>query len=545
MITPYFLYPRRVLFCSILSALAILCSFNLHAQNIKHWDKTFGGNNYEELHSLQQTSDGGYILGGYSESDASGDKTQNAKGGKDYWVIKLDAGGNLIWEKTIGGAGDDYLYAVKQTSDGGYILGGSSDSGIGGDKTEASRGTHDYWVVKLDASGNKLWDKTFGGTSTDVLLTLQQTSDGGYILGGGSESGIGGNKTQSSRGANDLWIIKIDPSGNKVWDKSFGGSGVDYFSGLQQTSDGGFILGSTSNSGAGGDKSQSYHGLQGNSDYWVVKLNATGTKVWDRRFGGTGVETLNSIRQTSDGGYILGGDSESGISGDKTEGSRGIVDFWVVKLSSSGSILWEKTLGGNLADQLYSLQQTSDGGYILGGASDSDAGLDKSQPNKGDMDFWLVKINWIGTKTWDKTFGGNSHDRLFALQQTTDSGFIFGGFSGSGISGDKSQPSKGVWDYWVIKTGLNPNGIKEDSNSDISVFPNPNNGKFNLQLSNLASSTGAITVADLLGRVVLQQEFQTTSKQLIKELIIPSAKGMYFLKVKAGNQTSTKKIIVN
>jgi hypothetical protein len=538
-------FTKRLIYLSIFSTLIFLTSLNAEAQTVKQWDRTFGGNNFEELCALQQTSDGGYILGGSSDSDAGGDKSQDAKGKNDYWVIKLDGGGNLIWEKTIGGVGDDYLYTLQQTLDGGYILGGASESGIGGDKTGASKGTFDFWVVKLDASGNKVWDKTFGGSASDDLSALQQTTDGGYILGGTSESGIGGDKTQASRGATDFWIIKLDGSGNKVWDKTFGGAASDDLSALQQTSDGGFILGGSSRSDTGGDKSQPSHGNVSHPDYWVVKVDASGTKVWDKTYGGAEPEFLNSIQQTSNGGYILGGNSESGISGDKTENSKGIVDFWVVRISTTGSVLWDKTIGGNLVDQLYSVRQTSDGGFILGGASDSGVGQDKSQPSKGDMDYWLVKLNLAGTKVWDKTFGGHTHDILFSLQQTSDSGFILGGLSASTISGDKTQALRGSWDYWVIKTGANATGLFEETfNAGLSVFPNPNNGKFTIQLKELTSPTAEVTITDLPGRTILHKKIKFSDNQRIVEVSIPDAKGMFLLHVKTGNQTATRKIIV-
>ncbi len=339
----------------------ILLTATVHAQEIE-WQNTIGGNNTDQLYSIQQTSDGGYILGGVSISDISGDKTENSQGDYDYWVVKLDSTGNIQWQNTIGGSGYDQLYSIQQTSDGGYILGGYSNSGISGDKTESSQGDYDYWVVKLDAIGNIQWQTTIGGNDADWLYSVQQTTDGGYILGGYSLSDISGDKTEGTQGGNDYWVVKLDASGNIQWQNTIGGNNDDNLTSIQQTTDGGYILGGYSYSDISGDKTEN---SQGSDDYWVVKLNASGNIQWQNTIGGSGYDQLYSIQQTSDGGYILGGYSESNISGDKTENSQGFDDYWVVKLDTTGNIQWQNTIGGSNFDYLTSVQKTSDGGYII------------------------------------------------------------------------------------------------------------------------------------------------------------------------------------
>jgi hypothetical protein len=441
----------------------------LDANGSKEWDRTFGGNRVNRLSSLQQTSDGGYILGGESSSPVSGDKTEASRGGFDYWVVKLNASGEREWDRTFGGGRNDNLTSLQETSDGGYILGGHSTSPISGDKTEATESNDDYWLVKLDAAGTKEWDKAFGGSGFNVLYSLQQTSDGGYILGGTSSSDISGDKTEASRGGADYWVMKLDAVGTKQWDRTFGGSDYDELQSLQQTSDGGYILGGSSGSPASGDKTQA---LEGEQDYWVVKLSGdvppppSLAKQWDRTYGGSGYDELRSVQQTSDGGYILGGYSTSPVSGDKTEINKGFCveeecsnDYWVLKLNAAGEKEWDRTFGGNGYDELLSLQQTSDGGYILGGWSDSGISGDKSEANEGGDDYWVVKLNAAGAKEWDRTFGGGRSDDLTSLQQTSDGGYILGGWSDSGISGDITQASRGGIDYWVVK--LSEGGEKE------------------------------------------------------------------------------------
>ncbi len=202
----------------------------------KQWDFRFGGTGDEQMRAVVQTSDGGYIMGGYSASGISGDKTQASWGSNDFWVVKVDASGVKQWDARFGGTGGDDISSIQQTIDGGYILGGSSGSGISGDKTQSSRGSTDYWVVKITSSGVKQWDARFGGSSGETLSSIQQTTDGGYILGGYSMSGVSGDKTQAAwGGTHDFWVVKINVSGVKQWDVRYGGDGNDFLYSLQQT----------------------------------------------------------------------------------------------------------------------------------------------------------------------------------------------------------------------------------------------------------------------------------------------------------------------
>ncbi len=381
--TTYFLLRIFISCCGLLP-------FGLGAQNPApciEWQNTIGGSDFDYLNSLQQTLDGGYILGGYSISNISGDKTENSLGGKDYWVVKLDAAGNIEWQNTIGGSDWDELCSLQQTSDGGYILGGYSKSNISGDKMENSLGL-DYWVVKLDAAGNIQWQNTIRGNASDWFSSLQQTSDGGYILGGISLSSISGDKTENSLGL-DIWVVKLDAAGNIQWQNTIGGGEWDYLRSLQQTSDGGYILGGNSPSNISGDKTEN---SLGGEDYWVLKLDAAGNIQWQNTIGSSGKDYLYTIKQILDGGYILGGHSASNISGDKTENGIGGADYWVLKLDAAGNIQWQNTIGGIGYDELYSLQQTLDGGYILGGWSKSNISGDKTENSLGGDDYWVVKL---------------------------------------------------------------------------------------------------------------------------------------------------------
>jgi predicted secreted protein len=312
------------------------------------WEKTFGGSDEDWGFSVQQTKDGGYILLGETESFGAG--------GADFWLIKTDARGNKQWEKTFGGSEDDGAAgwlpdwgwgSVQQTKDGGFILLGTTLSFGAGDA--------DFWLIKTDANGNKEWERTFGGSSFDWGLSVQQTKDGGFILLGYT----------SSFGARliDFWLIKTDARGKKQWDKTLGGRVDDYGSSVQQTKDGGYIL-----LGWTASFSEAY-------DFLLIKTDASGEKQWERTFGGSGFNRGVSVQQTSDGGYILLGYTSSF--------GAGGADFWLIKTDANGNKLWDKTFGGSKGDGGRSVQQTSDGGYILLGYTYSFGA--------GDADFWLIK----------------------------------------------------------------------------------------------------------------------------------------------------------
>lgn len=351
------------------------------------------------------------------------------------------------WDKRYGGILVDYIMSSIPTSDGGYLLGGESYSGIGGDKSQdnwdTSYNTVDYWVVKIDQSGNKQWEKRFGGYSDDgTLFSLVQTADGGYLLCGTSGSGIGGDKTQNSQGGDDYWIVKIDSAGNKQWDKRYGGLGGDYVYAALITSDGGYIFGGQTYSPQSGDVSQPARGYV---DYWVIKTDSVGNKQWDARFGGSRENFLSALIQTNDGGYLLGGDSNSDSSGDKTQNAYNSEDYtyWIVKIDSVGNKLWDKIYGSNSADYFVTLTKTSDGNFLLGGYSYGTIGYDKTSPNCSPngitLDCWIVKIDSAGNKLWDKDYGGSADDALISLVTTKDGGFLLTSASSSPASCQKSE----------------------------------------------------------------------------------------------------------
>jgi len=318
------------------------------------WEKTFGSSAQDSGFSVQQTSDGGYIVVG-----RRGFIERGAEAGKgEVWLIKTDSDGNELWDKTFTSLShDDFGYSVQQASGGGYII-------VGVTYSHGVRKS-DVWLIRTDSDGNELWNKTFGGSGGDCGKSVQQTSDGGYI--------IVGETTSYGAGKSNAWLIRTDPDGNELWDKTFGCSAEDCGESVQQTSDGGYIIvGVTRSYGAG------------KSDVWLIKTDSNGNELWNKTFGGTGHDVGYSMRQASDGGYI--------IVGETTSYAVREFDVWLIKTDSNGNELWNKTFGGPESDSAFSVQQTLGGGYVVAGVTYS--------YGAGNGDVWLIKMDSDGNAFW-------------------------------------------------------------------------------------------------------------------------------------------------
>jgi hypothetical protein len=304
---------------------------------------------------------------------------------------------NIQWQKALGGSLEDVGGPIQQTSDGGFIVAGFADSNDG--DASGNHGLADLWVVKLNNTGTIEWQKSLGGSSRDgagsIHMTndgggsIQQTNDGGYIVAGTSYSNDG--DVSGNHGEADAWVVKLSSIGTIEWQKSLGGSGYDGSNFIQQTNDGGYILAAKSLSNDG-----DVSGNHGQLDSWVVKLSNIGAIEWQKSLGGSGDDVGSSIQRTNDGGYIVTGTSNSN-DGD-VSGNHGGLDYWIVKLTSVGVIEWQKSLGGSASEQSFSIDLTNDGGYILSGFSESNDG--DVSGNHGYIDYWVVKLNNIGTIEW-------------------------------------------------------------------------------------------------------------------------------------------------
>lgn len=475
---------------------------------IKVWDRKFGGSNFDIFSTFKQTSDGGYILFGYTESSLSGEVSQSPRGAADYWMVKTDSDGNKKWDRRFGGAEIDRGIEMEQTLDNGFIFGGYSLSDTSIDKSALRKGYIDFWVIRTDSNGTKLWDKCYGGLSLAgfELRDLIQTSDGGFILGGATADGVGGDCTyanwDTSLNSKDFWIIKIDAFGNKLWDRKFGGTNNDEFGEVVECQNGGFLIGGTSWSDADGDKSQPSQGI---SDAWIVKTDMNGNKLWDKRFGGSQWETLYSLKSTTDGGFLLGVESSSPISGDKTIPSNGNEDFWIVKIDSLGTKIWDNGYGGSGKEELISIATDGFGNIYISGDSYSQASGDKSENNLGVEQSWIVKTDSTGILLWEKTIGTPGHDEQAKILISEDGCITVGNCSDANIGGLNSHPSRGMWDFWMVKlcdsTAVTALPDWNITDIGLNVYPNPSHEFLTVLLDSFKNNL-MLQIVDVMGRTV-------------------------------------------
>jgi hypothetical protein len=351
------------------------------------WYQTFGDANDETGEIVRQTGDGGYIIAG--ETDSFG------AGGNDLWLIKTDDKGQLVWNKAFGGEGEESGLELVVLNDGYLVAGYTSSFGSGG---------QDAWVLRVDGQGTLLWDKTFGGAANDSISSLVAAPGGGFVLAGFTLS--------SGSGNSDGWLFKIDEAGGQVWNLTFGGTGFDFFSAVNTTADGGYVVtGSTDSFGNEGD-------------IWLVKTDAGGAMQWQKRYRGQGEDFGLYSAQTADRGYFIAGTGHS-VEGDS--------DYWLIKTDAAGATSWSRTYGGSNDDVLEDAVITRDGGVLL---------LGRTYTADSTTDVWLMKINGAGDKVWDEMVGGAGNDTGLSILEVAD-GYVF--------TGSTSSYGAGMNDVWLVK----------------------------------------------------------------------------------------------
>ena len=395
----------------------------------EEWNRTFGGIYDDNLRSVQQTSDNGYILAGAINS-------LNPNGQPKYlvngWVIKVDVNGNEQWNKTF----KDFssILFVSHFHDGSYIsVGRKSSSTV---------------LVKNDVNGNQLWKKSiFDYPQSIGYQSIQQTSDGGYIFAG---------KSYVARGT-DAMLLKTNSHGIRQWSKTFGLDGFSTTSSVRETPDGGYIL-------------TGYIWWNENPrprEVWLLKADSNGTEQWNMTFGGAGQDFVNSVQNTLDGGYILVGRT----------GSYRTSDAWLLKTDANGNEQWNKTFGLDGFDCVYSVVQTSDGGYVLAGTIDTAKNPDfKGQILYTDNDFWLFKTDANGNLEWSKTIGGLKSDEAKFVQLTSDGGYV--------IAGNTRSYGSGSSDIWLVKIG----GMKVDTTQSQVIISDNNVSVNNVSVNNVTNN---------------------------------------------------------
>lgn len=495
----------------------------------------------------------------------------------------------IEWQKCFGGSAVDVAFQIQGTYDGGYAVSGFTFSNNG--DVSGNHGSHDYWVIKLDSVGNLQWQKSLGGSGSEESQSLVQTTDSGFAIIGTATSidfDVTGNLDSNST---SYWFVKLDKVGNIQWQKTYGGDEVEEATKVKQTPDNGFILIGNSNSNDSavtgnhglddywilkidsignkqweksfggiyrdratfvdntydngfiiigstesiGGNVTGYHGL---ADYWLIKLNSLGTLLWQKCLGGTGAELGYSVEETNDKGFILSGATTS--NNYDVSGNHGDYDYWVVKCDSLGNIQWQKCYGGSYIDISYSITQVDDGGYVIAGSS---ASIDGNLTfNHGANDYWILKIDTLGNIQWQKSFGGNGGDEPYSIIQTKDKGYVIAGATDSN-NGDV-MGNHGIADYWIVK--LSPDTLTSTTNiqsskNNFKIFPNPATDYLSLTLSTGEGiSSCLIKIYDVFGNLVLNKLTNSANCQL-PLANFPS--GIYFVEVKSGKEIYRTKFV--
>ena len=421
------------------------------APPVKDSDFSFGGSSEDFILDAIITSDGGNLIMSQSLSPANGNKTSPAYGSFDIWLIKTDASGTLEWQQTYGSTGYDERGSLLELPGGGYAFVSTAGAGSSGNIGVSGYGSLDIWVLRLDALGNKIWEKLYGGTETEFGNDITLAPGGGFFVTGTSLSSVSGNKTSPSFGDWDGWLIKIDDSGNILWDKSFGGTGYDEFYDILTLPDGSVAVGGNSGSAFTGTRTT---GNNGNSDFWIARIDDAGTQIWDASFGGSGQDAVDFLEYSPDGNLYVGGRTQSASisEGGISESINGPMDGWILKMDLSGSLIWHNLIGSSGWDQLRGGWVLSDGSIVVGSTTNGAADGDQTAGSIGESDLWLLKIDPSGSIEWDQTFGGVSSETGCIVQQNALGQYILYGHSNSPVSGDKSQANFGGQDIWMLMT---------------------------------------------------------------------------------------------
>ncbi len=438
------------------------------------WTKTYGGAGQERAYAVEQISDGGFIITGYTDSFGVVND--------DVYLIRIDANGNTVWSKTYGGDGLDFGYAVKQTSDGGFIVAGSTDLG-------SANGS--LYLLRIGSEGDTIFTKVIGGSGIDRASAVCQTTDGGFIIGGYTSSyGAGGN---------DFYLLKTTSSGIISWEKTYGGANSDQGNDVQQTTDGGYIfVGNSMSFGAGAN------------DVYLIKTDANGIPAWSKTYGGVNSEYGNSVQQTSNGGYMVAGYSAS-FAGD-----------YLIKTDAVGNPVWTKAIGGTVFDWGNSMQQTSDGGFVIGGYTMSFG--------SGNMDISLIKTDADGNISCSEVTPATI-TAVAATQTGSPTSLVSYG-------GQMRTPSTVSHSGGNVSTVCFTTGINEQTpGNSITISPNP----FNKEIVIIGTHENeTLVLSDFAGKIIIQLTSDSGETRINTENISP---GAYVLSIVAGNTNKSYKII--
>lgn len=510
---------------AFLCILFAICFRLLYSQNfVEIRQKVYGSNNFESPSFFGKTNDGGYIMCSNSEANTGNDKLCSAFGSYDIWVLKLDSNLNMQWNMCYGGNKSDGSRNIIETSTG-FLIFASSLSGISGNKTVTTPGAETWnthiWIIETNKFGVITSQKAIAGSQYASIFDVVEYN-GGYLICGSTKGAAGNDQSEDSKGGNDYWILYLDQNLNKIWDKVLGGSSDDSGYLIKIYNDDIYVAG-VSASDISGNKSEAKYA---DDDFWILKLNSSGNVIWDKTIGapsssGVFSNTLRTLFVNSSGIFV-GGSSDKPIGGTKNSAKIGLMDCWITKISHDGQIILDKTIGGNKDEYLSDFVSFNDNFSYLSATTFSSQSGDVIQSNFGGMDVWVSLVDNDLNVAYSILYGGTSNDVSNGLLNDNKN-LLIAASSSSGVSGNKTVPKKGQGDIWLIE--LEPQFL---SNEILSVeqhevlYPNPSSGLVNLS-NHLKYDK--YDVINMVGKVV-QSGF--ASNQILLEKL---ADGIYFIRM--------------
>ncbi|MDR0230150.1 MAG: T9SS type A sorting domain-containing protein [Flavobacteriaceae bacterium] len=507
----------------------VMFPFICLAQKVE-WERTIGGNHSEFLLAALSTADYGFLLAGASLSNKTGDFEKEKKGNIDACLWKIKEDGSKEWQYSLGGDRNDYLQSVCHTNDGGLFLGITSSSNKAFDKTEESRGMEDLWLVKLNAFKQIEWQKTIGGSGNDEVVKVLALRKGGYIVLANSNSNISREKNEKCFGGNDLWVVCLNKEGNIVWQKTYGGEYNDLGIDIIETIDGGILIGAVSNSLISGNKNVKHYGEY---DYWLIKIDQQGNELWQKSYGGLGDDKLKQVQEGEKGTYTLFGYSNSDV--EKRDRKNPVQDtyFWIITIDENGKKIKEFQYNFSSQNLLSNGMITSEGGLFLGGSSDmgQSFGIDQYQ-------YLGVMVDSENNIKWEKEISSDGTNVLTNIIQTRDGGFVFAGTS-DGKKDNFKTVKKGSTDFWIVKLYRNDSKKDKEDKIGIEVFPNPTD-QFTNVVINFEYNKGSLQLFDLNGRLLQNRNI---SYQIEPIDLSNLSQGVYIIWVKTDQGEGSVKVV--
>ncbi len=511
------------------SALTLCAVMNIFGQEVI-WQKDIKSSTQDFLSQVTTTIDRQYLITGSSIQSKKLSTETKQNNGYDFHLVKLNQQGEEVWEKFFAGKNHDFLSATVNTQEGGFLLAGTSYSGKGLDKKEDSKGGSDIWLIRINESGDELWQKTIGGASDEEARSVIQTTDLGFFVAGNVQNAAKG------YGSKDVLIIRLDKNGGIASQIIIGGKGLDEVEKMVPTKDGGALLGVYSRSNTGGSKKTENYG---EGDYWIIKLNKDGKVEWEKNYGGKGDDHVRTLALTSTG-YLIGGESRSERSGNKTAGLEEGTDLWLVSLDERGEEIWQKSYSFKNRDVLMGMSVITKSqeeraknkevttGILLGGYTQAEGRIETD-----DETFWMLYVDQNGNEQWRKHVKGESRkreERLSDIKLNRDGSIILAGTSAEEL---------GKENWKIVKLG-DQQVDQLIEKHDIKIYPNPVSDYAYVEIG-FDFKEADITLYDMGGR---QLQSVNTKNKVTKINTQALVQGAYLITIKTDtNKTASAKLI--